>query len=152
MRLMVLVLSSEDTQELGITIELEGMKLNHEHSDFLYQTWVDVDPLLSGASTSVLTTTDGGDTLQWHDIITDLFEDSSIMFYTSHEVANLTHGRIGEDESTSKDDESCIEEVLGKGEYGTQWYDDYSDFHHSSHTLFQYEVTVGSQINRLDRF
>lgn len=32
--------------------------------------------------------------------------------------------------------------MLGKSEYGTEWYDDYSDFYYSSHTLFQHEVTT----------
>ncbi|GLJ05049.1 hypothetical protein SUGI_0010050 [Cryptomeria japonica] len=111
--------SIDDTQELGVRDQFGGMNSDLEHSDFLYKPWEDmeIDPLLSGATTSVLTTHDEGDTLQWHDIITNLFEGSCIMLYTSYEVADLTHERIGEDESTSKDDEACIEEVLGKGEY-----------------------------------
>ncbi|GLJ21096.1 hypothetical protein SUGI_0385470 [Cryptomeria japonica] len=52
---------------------------------------VKIDLLPSGAATSVLTKPDGGDTLQWHDIITNLFEDNSIMFHNSHEIAILTH-------------------------------------------------------------
>lgn len=101
------------------------------------------DPLPSGAATSVLTTHDGGDTLQWHDIITDLLEDSSIMLHNSHEIAVLTHGRICEDESTSVGHEACIEEVLEKGEDFTQWYDNCSDFDNISHTsLHQHEVTT----------
>ncbi|KAH9309373.1 hypothetical protein KI387_037284 [Taxus chinensis] len=59
-----------------------------------------VDPSLSGAATSVLTTHVGGDILQWHDVITDLFENNNIMSLHSHEIGACDHEKTYEMIST----------------------------------------------------
>jgi hypothetical protein len=50
-----------------------------------------VDPLLSGAAISDSTIHNEGDTLQWHDMITDWFEDSSMMSHHSQEIGVMVH-------------------------------------------------------------
>jgi hypothetical protein len=57
---------------------------------------VKFDPLLSGATTSVLTTHEEGDILQWHDVISDLFEDSCIMSHHSHVIGACEHEKTND--------------------------------------------------------
>jgi hypothetical protein len=55
-----------------------------------------VDPLLSGTTTSNSTIYNEGDILQWHDMITDWFEDKSMMSHHSQEIGALVHDQAND--------------------------------------------------------
>lgn len=50
-----------------------------------------IDPLLSGTATSDVIKHNEGDTLEWHDMITDWFEDSSMITHPSHNKEACDH-------------------------------------------------------------
>jgi hypothetical protein len=69
-------------------VEDKSTTLDQLHEDIRVDG--EVGHLHSGGATSVLATHEE-DTMQWNDIITDLFEDSSIMSQRSHEIRVLDH-------------------------------------------------------------
>ncbi|GLJ56036.1 hypothetical protein SUGI_1203150 [Cryptomeria japonica] len=88
--------SLDGTQALSAKDGFGGTNSNHEHFDCSHQTWVDVrDEVVTNV------THDEGNILQWHDIITDLFLDSSCLPPHSHEFAAFTHGMTNEEKSTN---------------------------------------------------
>ena len=52
---------------------------------------MEFDPLPSGAASSVFFLHNEEDILQWHDVITDRFEDSNLVHYHSHEKEAHDH-------------------------------------------------------------